>query len=235
MQETQVFANIVELVKKYEWNNFLQLKVINLFDNILNNCENEEFRKSALQSSGLGLTLCEMAKTAQFTMESERQIRNGYMAVVVSIANNLIKKSDAQIALDGDDRSVVDYLETVGEEWKSFEKGELKKSNENNKKTLGGSVTKSNTSEEDDKDESNYDVQMEKIMARFTNFNQILSQGANNEEDDDDEEEGTQDSGDKDDGFDEDDDDKKDSDTSSSVSFGNNPDKGSKVEKVNID
>lgn len=71
-------------------------------------------------------------------------------------------------------------------------------------------------------------------MARFTNFNQILSQGANNEEDDDDEEEGTQDSGDKDDGFDEDDDDKKDSDTSSSVSFGNNPDKGSKVEKVNI-
>lgn len=99
-----------------------------------------------------------MGKNAQYVMESDRKIRNGYMAVVTSIANNLIKKSDAQIALDGDDRSVSEYIESVGEEWQTFEKGELKKSNENNKKTLGGSVTKSNTSEEDDKDESNYDV-----------------------------------------------------------------------------
>ena len=85
---------------------------------------------------------------------------------------------------------------------------ELKKSNDNNKRPLGGSVS-SRLSEEDDKDDNNYDVQMEKIMARFTNFNQILSSGGSQEEDDDDEEdEATQDSGDKnDDGFDEDDDD----------------------------
>jgi hypothetical protein len=42
---------------------------------------------------------------------------------------------------------------------------------------------------------------MEKIMARFTNFNQILSQGSSNdEEEDDDEEETTKDEGNTDDG-----------------------------------
>jgi hypothetical protein len=35
---------------------------------------------------------------------------------------------------------------------------------------LGGSVNRNNE-EEEDKDDTNYDVQMEKIMARFTNFN----------------------------------------------------------------
>lgn len=73
----------------------------------------------------------------------------------------------------------------------------------------------SRLSEEDDKDDNNYDVQMEKIMARFTNFNQILSSGGSQEEDDDDEEdENTQDSGDKNEGFDEDDDDRKTDDSS---------------------
>ena len=73
----------------------------------------------------------------------------------------------------------------------------------------------SRLSEEDDKDDNNYDVQMEKIMARFTNFNQILSSGNSQEDDDDDEEdENTQDSGDKDTGFDEDDDDAKTADSS---------------------
>ena len=42
----------------------------------------------------------------------------------------------------------------------------------------------------DDEDESNqYEVNMEKIMARFSNFNSVLSQSKDNTDDDDEEEE----------------------------------------------
>ena len=81
---------------------------------------------------------------------------------------------------------MVDYLNGVGEEWKDFVDNELKKSNERNNKTLGG-CTKNNVDDDEEKEDSNYDdVQMQKIMARFTNFNSILSQGSSNDDDDDD-------------------------------------------------
>jgi len=182
-------------------------------------------------------------------MESERKIRNGHMALVVSISNLLIKKTEAEAseakAAPGDNEAVTASGETKkvisdflakpenAEPWKAWVDGELKKSNDNNKRPLGGSVS-SRLSEEDDKDDNNYDVQMEKIMARFTNFNQILSSGGSQEEDDDEEEdENTHDSGDKnDDGFDEDDDDKKTEDSTIS-SFGQS-DVGIKLQKVNL-
>ena len=38
--ETKSLYNILELVKTYPWNNFLQLISINIFEEILNNCDN---------------------------------------------------------------------------------------------------------------------------------------------------------------------------------------------------
>ena len=135
-------------------------------------------------------------------MESEREIRNGFMNLVVQVANQLVKRTtEVPKAADGaadaekkEDSTVITYLEGVGEEWRAFVDGQLKHSNDNNNKTLGGSTT--NKSEPEDPDDSNYDVQMEKIMARFTNFNQILSQGNTVDDDDnsdEDDEEGTKD------------------------------------------
>jgi hypothetical protein len=97
-------------------------------------------------------------------------------------------------------------------------------------------------SDDEEKDDSNYDVQMEKIMAIFTNFNQILSQGSSNEEEeDDDEEETTKDEGNTDDGtknFDEDDDhkeeNKKPEDQLKVVELGNSPNGGYVIQKVDI-
>lgn len=76
---------------------------------------------------------------------------------------------------------------------------------------------------------------MEKIMARFTNFNQILSSGGSqDDDDDDDDDENTQDSEDKDgQGFDEDDDDKP-TDSSSNISSFGQSDAGIKLQKVNL-
>lgn len=125
-----------------------------------------------------------MAEDASFKMQSERLIRNGYMALVVSISNQLKKKYDTKnSSSDNEDNVVVTYLDSVGEEWRAFVDDELKKSNDNNNKTLGGN-TKNNDDEENE--ESNYEIQMEKIMARFTNFNQILSSKNDDDEEEDD-------------------------------------------------
>ena len=54
MGSSQIFKNIIDLVKQYPWNNFLQLKVMNIFNDVLDNCENVQFKKDFLNSSGIG-------------------------------------------------------------------------------------------------------------------------------------------------------------------------------------
>jgi hypothetical protein len=205
--QSKIPLEVVNLVKQYPWNNFLQLKVINIFNEVIDCSESASFRQAFLRNSGIGKALVEMSETADYTMPSERKIRNGYMGVVISVSNKLQKKYEPS-SDKSEDNVVVEYLDQVGEEWRAFVDDELKKSNENNAKTLGGCTSRNNMSEEDEKEDSNYDVQMEKIMARFTNFNQILSQTSGTDDDDEDDDDDTHE--DKEDaGFDEDDDDDK--------------------------
>jgi hypothetical protein len=101
-----------------------------------------------------------MGNAATYKMESGRSIRNGYMNLVVQISNQLIKKADNKAdAADTEkkeDSVVVNYLESAGDEWKQFVDDELKKSNDNNNRTLGGSTTQKD--KESDNEDSNYDV-----------------------------------------------------------------------------
>lgn len=170
--ESKVFANIMALVKQYPWNNFMQLKVIAISDEILDNCEVETFKKEFLTGSGIAKSLVDMAAVAQYDMNTGRTIRNGYMALVVSISNKLVKKFKGTGTQGTEDSIVVEYLDNVGEEWRAFVDDELAASNTNNNKTLGGS-TKIDDGEGENSggDDPNYDDQMEKIMQRFTNFN----------------------------------------------------------------
>lgn len=41
MGRSTIFGNIMALVQKYPWNNFMQLKVITMCEEILENCEND--------------------------------------------------------------------------------------------------------------------------------------------------------------------------------------------------
>jgi hypothetical protein len=133
-----------------------------------------------------------MSTKATVEMESKREIRNGYMALVISVSTKLQTKYDPGTE-ENKDAVVTDYLDnTGGEEWRAFVDDELKKSNENNNKTLGGCTRNSMSEDNDEGGEGNYDVQMEKIMQRFTNFNQILSETSGQDDDDDDEDEDTQ-------------------------------------------
>jgi hypothetical protein len=188
MGSSKIFANIMELVKQYPWNNFMQLKVMDISKEILENCESTEFKKAFLNGSGIGKALVDMAAQASYDMNTGRQIRNGFMALVVSISNNLVKKFKGNGTAGTEDATVVEYLDNVGEEWRAFVDDELASSNTNNNKTLGGS-TKIDDGENSNGDDPNYDDQMEKIMQRFTNFNQILSQGSNDTEENDDSDE----------------------------------------------
>jgi len=184
---SDIFGNIFQLVKDYPWNNFLQLKVMNICTEIIENNTNAEFRKQFFIKSGIAKACTDMAEHATIKMESGREIRNGYMGLVISVANKLQKKyeTDAEKP-DEEDPIVTEYVESAGEEWRAFVDGELKTSNENNNKMLG----KCNRamSESENEDSSSYDVQMEKIMARFSNFNQILSNNSGNDDDDDEDE-----------------------------------------------
>lgn len=67
-----VFQRVLELIKTYAWNNFLQLKVIALFEEVLNNCENADFKKAVLTGSGVGKAIIEMSQTPSYTMTSEK-------------------------------------------------------------------------------------------------------------------------------------------------------------------
>lgn len=232
-----IFKRVIELTKVYAWNNFLQLKVINLFEEVLNNCTNGDFKKAVLISSGIGKAIVEMGASPSYNMESTKTIRNGYMAVVVDISNKLVKRTEnagagsdgsAQAMSAQEDLTVIDYLDSV-DGWKDFVSGELEKSNKKNKRTLGGTTRAPEDDPNDD--ETGYDVQMDKIMARFNNFDQIITHGSSNDDDDEDsdEDDPTQDDDDKKggDGFDEDDDNASDEKTSDAESaFSNTPNGG---------
>ena len=133
---------------------------MSLFTEIIEKSDNENFRRNFLETSGVAKTLVEMGNAATYKMESGRSIRNGYMNLVVQVANQLIKKAenkaDAADTEKKEDSVVVNYLESAGEEWKQFVDDELKKSNDNNNRTLGGSTTQKD--KESDNEDSNYDV-----------------------------------------------------------------------------
>jgi len=185
MGRSTIFGNIMVLVQKYPWNNFMQLKVIAMCDEVLENCGDEQFKKDFLESSGIAKSIVAMGAEASFKMNSERLIRNGYMGLVVSVSNKLIKKFKGT-ASKPEDATVVEYLDNVGEEWRAFVDDELANSNANDNKTLGGSTKPDDGGSADGDDPHNIDDQMEKIMQRFSNFNQMLTSGSNEQDDDDD-------------------------------------------------
>lgn len=182
MGRSEVFKNIIQLVKIYPWNNFMQLKVITMCEDIFENCEDEQFKKDFLESSGIGKSLVEMGAEASFKMNSERLIRNGYMGLVVSVSNKLVKRFKGTDTKP-EDATVVEYLDNCGEEWRAFVDDELANSNANDSKTLGGSSKPDDQGSEEGGD--NIDVQMDAIMRRFSNFNSMLNNNNNNDDNDD--------------------------------------------------
>ena len=83
------------------------------------------------------------------------------MAAVIKLANTLQKHQEKP--------EIAEYLSTFGDEWKTFTEGELKSSNTLNTRSLGGQQPR-NAFDGDEDESSSYETNMERIMARFSNF-----------------------------------------------------------------
>ena len=105
------------------------------------------------------------------------------MAVLTKVANMLQRNQDKE--------DIKTYLESV-EGWQQYSEEDLKKINEVYNRSLGGQQPRQSNADEEEND-NNYEVNMEKIMARFTNFNQIQSNSSNQDEDEDDEKQNDED------------------------------------------
>ncbi len=97
---------------------------------------------------------------------SQRLVRNGYMGFVVRLANLVLKRAEQ------DNLDVPQQLKN--RDWQNFVEHELDASNCNNKHSLGGH-TRTSVKDEDSEADNVYDVSMEKIMARFNTYSQIMS------------------------------------------------------------
>jgi hypothetical protein len=166
---TEVFAKIARLMVDYPWNNFLQLKAIAIFEEVFEN-EDSDFKKAALDGSKIAETLIGLSNSTTFLHPSNRAIRQGYMATMVKICNQLQKHKDKP--------EIAAYLEQFQADWQTLVNGELLKSNTTNNRSLGDVLTRNHATEDDD-DSNSYEVNMERIMAKFTNFNSSQSADSN--------------------------------------------------------
>mgnify|MGYP006879641545 CR=1 FL=1 len=100
------------------------------------------------------------------------------MAVVIKIGTLIQKYADRE--------EVKLYLESQECDWKDFVEGELRKSTELNTRSLGGQQPRHSMSDDDD-DNNMYEMNMEKIMQRFSNFNSLVSSKSQSEEEEEEE------------------------------------------------
>lgn len=80
-------------------------------------------------------------------------------------------------------------MESLGEDWRLYVEGELKRSNDTNSKSLGGQQPRPSGSDDDDMEGS---MSMDSILSRFSNFNTEMTKRAslsNNDDEDEDEDE----------------------------------------------
>ena len=88
----------MHLTKTFPWNNMLQVKVISLMDKIIDgtSISNETFRAQFLEQTQIKKALAEMGEQSTFELDSGRQVRNGYMGLVVHVSNLLINKGETE-------------------------------------------------------------------------------------------------------------------------------------------
>jgi hypothetical protein len=69
-----VFVNVIELTKAFPWNNMLQVRVMGLFDRVINGSDphNDTFKSHILEQTHITKTLAEMGAQSKFELDSGR-------------------------------------------------------------------------------------------------------------------------------------------------------------------
>ena len=101
-------------------------------------------------------------------------MRHGYMGFAVKLSNLIKKKmeADKMNEMEGGE-------EVFDANWTSYTDGELKSSNENNARNLGG---RPHSSEAEEEETNQFDVNMDRIMQRFNCFNSIMQNSTTEDE-----------------------------------------------------
>ena len=137
----------------------LQVRIVNLMERIISGSlvTSESFRQQFLTQTQISKCLAEMGKESTFELESGRQIRNGYMGLVVKISNTLLaqlksepQQNPTQIENSSNDsqqdttsdkgqRVVSEFLQKneFADIWQAWVEGGLLASNELNSRKLG--------------------------------------------------------------------------------------------------
>lgn len=176
----------------------------------------ETFRAKFLEQTQITKSLAKMGEENTYELDSGRQIRSGYMGLVVRISNLLINKGESEpsqnesssndenqdTSSDKCQRTIADYLANKenAEVWQAWVEGGLKQSNEINNRKLGANYKADLVLDEDDSDsypEEN-DKDFEKT-SKLVQFSQIInSLKASNSGQDEEEEEEDEESEEKD-------------------------------------
>jgi len=176
-KSSSILKRVLDLVAEHPWNNFLQLKANQIFEEVITSHDIPiDNRIAMIEKAELFSWLTTHAKQARFTHSSGRTVRNGFMGFVIKLGNILKKQVD--------DLQVL-FKNLADDSWTTFVDGELRRSNEINQRNLGGQQPFNSFDEEEDS--NSYEQNMEKIMQRFTSFtNQMSSNNSNNDDNDND-------------------------------------------------
>ena len=103
LHESKVCKTLMKLVHEHPWNNFIQLKIHQVFEDFLESENTAEQKLAFIRDSEVVELLLLMSEMARVTFDSGNSIRNGYMGFVINLATKLKKVIQAEKleALDG--------------------------------------------------------------------------------------------------------------------------------------
>ena len=167
---------LLNYCSKYPWNSMLHNTVEQIFNEIFkkNSKYDDGFKTATIAESSLLDFIHDCVADTRMP-NSERPLRNGLIATVVSISN---------IINDTENEYVQEELQSH-DKWVNFAYTELKEANENNEKALAGHQSKTGDS---DDDSANYETSMDKLFAVFTNLKESHDSSREASDSDEDEE-----------------------------------------------
>ena len=172
--KNSVCASLLDHVQEHPWNNFIQLKIHQIFEDYLESENSLEQKLQLIKKSDVLMKLIKMSETPEVTFGTGNNIRNGYMGFVIHLATKIKKVTQAEKL-----NSLAGAELVFTSDWDQFLSGEFERSTTQNEKSLGGRTAQM----ADDDEETSFDVNMDKIMQRFKCFNQVSV--SNNSEDED--------------------------------------------------
>ena len=91
VSESGVMASALKLIEKHPWNNMIQLKVQQIFEDALQSDLDPVEKRDFLKMAEVTTILTRMADTPEVRFASGNSIRNGQMGFVVKLSNFIIK------------------------------------------------------------------------------------------------------------------------------------------------